>query len=84
MKIREMKNLGPVTERVLAKAGIETAGQLREQGAVRAYLAVKQAGNYPGLNLLWALEGALTDRPWQEVANKDRLELLTALESMEG
>jgi DNA transformation protein len=32
------------------------------------------------LNLLWALEGALTGRPWQEVAVADRASLLMALE----
>lgn len=83
MKIREMRNLGPVSERMLAKAGIESSDQLRELGSVRAYLGVKRAGNHPGLNLLWSLEGALTNRDWREVAKEDRLELLTALENAE-
>ncbi len=83
MKINEMRNLGPVSERMLGKAGIETVDQLRARGAVGAYLDVKQAGNHPGLNFLWSLEGALSDREWREVAKDDRLELLTALESME-
>jgi len=33
------------------------------------------------LNLLWALEGALTGRPWEDVARNDRLTLLLQLEN---
>jgi hypothetical protein len=29
---------------------------------------------------LWALEGALTDQDWKEIARKDRLSLLIQLE----
>jgi DNA transformation protein len=35
------------------------------------------------LNLLWAIEGALTDRDWKEVAKNDRLSLLTQVEILE-
>jgi DNA transformation protein len=41
-------------------------------------------GVSPSLNLLWALEGALTGRPWQVVAKEHRLSLLLALESLGG
>jgi DNA transformation protein len=41
-------------------------------------------GVSPGLNLLWALEGALTGCPWQVVAKEHRLSLLLALESLGG
>ena len=42
-------------------AGIKIEEQLRELGAVRAYVMVKRAGGNASLNLLWALEGALTN-----------------------
>jgi len=77
-----LRNLGPKSEEMLRKAGIVSEKGLRELGAVRAFVKVKAAGGNPSLNLLWALEGALTDRPWQEVAQRDRLSLLLAVEQV--
>lgn len=68
---------------MLAKAGIKTDGQLAAAGSVAAYLAVKCAGCSPSLNLLWAIEGALTDRDWKDVARNDRFRLLMQLEDAE-
>lgn len=68
---------------MLADAGITSVAQLRKLGAVAAYVQVKQTGCNASLNLLWALEGALTSRPWQEVARLHRTSLLLALEEHE-
>lgn len=68
---------------MLAKAGIITEKRLKALGAVRAYVTVKRAGAKPSLNLLWALEGALMDRDWKEIAKTRRFELLTELELAE-
>ena len=75
-----LPNLGPRSRELLDRAGIGSMARLREAGSVRAYVAVKRAGGRPSLNLLWALEGALTGRRWQEVARDDRTTLLLALE----
>ena len=80
--LADLLNLGPKSAQMLAQAGIHTLAQLRELGAVRAYVQVKRAG-HASLNLLWALEGALSGRHWQEVAKQDRLRLLLALEEVE-
>ena len=79
-----MRNLGPRSREMLAKAGIVSDEQLKALGAVAAFAAVKRAGGRPSLNLLWALEGALTNRDWKEIAKKDRLSLLTQLEMAEA
>lgn len=68
---------------MLSAAGITTESQLRAKGAAAAFVAVKRAGRTPSLNLLWAIEGALTDRDWKEVAKEDRLSLLTQVEMLE-
>jgi len=68
---------------MLAKAGIETDAQLEACGSIATFLAVKRAGCNPSLNLLWALEGAITDRDWKDVARHDRLSLLIQLEDAE-
>jgi DNA transformation protein len=82
-RIRDMQGLGPKSEEMLAGAGITSAEELRAIGAVPAFLAVKRAGLPASLNLLWALEGALTGRHWQEVAKTNRTRLLIALDDAE-
>ena len=79
-RISELPNLGPKSQAALAAAGITTVAQLRRLGAVAAYAKAKQAGSHVSLNLLWALEGALTGLPWQVVAREHRTSLLLALE----
>lgn len=80
--LRQLKNLGPSSEKMLQKAGIESTEQLQTVGSVAAYYAVVQAGSKPSLNLLWALEGALTQRDWKDVAREERMSLLLALEEL--
>ncbi len=79
-----MKNLGPRSLALLTAAGITTLAQLRELGAVRAYARVQAVpGHNASLNLLWALEGALSGQPWQAVARDHRLSLLLALDALQ-
>ena len=80
--IRALPNLGPASERMLARAGITTAGELRRIGAVEAYVRAEEAGERPSLNLLYALEGALRARHWTRVSRTERVRLLTELEAL--
>jgi DNA transformation protein len=79
-----LPNLGPKSNEMLRRAGITSAKRLLELGSVRAYLLVKSHNARASLNLLWALEGALSNRPWQEVARNDRLNLLLQMEEIKG
>lgn len=63
MILSELPNLGPKSQQLLRSAGIGSVEQLRALGSVRAYAHVKRAGARPSLNLLWALEGALSGLP---------------------
>ena len=81
--ISDLRNFGPKSQQMLAQAGIDTVEQLRELGAVRAYLQVKRISANASLNLLWAMEGALTGQHWLEVAKHERLRLLLELEDVE-
>ncbi|MEO8387004.1 MAG: TfoX/Sxy family protein [Polaromonas sp.] len=78
--LRNLRNLGPASERLLNRAGITSELQLRQIGSIKAYRAVQASGQKPSLNLLWAVEGALTGQAWQTIAQQDRLSLLLALE----
>lgn len=71
----KLKNLGPRSLAQLAAIGISSEAQLRASGSVAAFPALQRAG----LNMLWALEGALSGRRWQEVAQQDHLSLLEHL-----
>lgn len=84
MNIVDLPNFGPKSQQMLAQAGIHTIEQLRELGAVRAYVQVKRSWKGASLNLLWAMEGALSGRHWLEVAKHDRLRLLLELEDVEN
>lgn len=79
----DLVNLGPKSQEMLAKAGIKTAQELKRLGAVMAYAKTKAVCPKASLNLLWALEGALSGRPWQQVAETDRASLLMALEDVQ-
>ena len=76
-------NLGPKSRAMLANAGIESLADLQRLGSVAAYVKVKRTGANASLNLLWALEGALSGMHWQEVAKAHRASLLLALEEYE-
>jgi predicted flap endonuclease-1-like 5' DNA nuclease len=76
-----LTNIGPVSKRMLAAAGITSIETLRRLGAVEAYRRVRSHDPRASLNLLWALEGALTGRPWEDVARNDRLSLLLQLDN---
>ena len=77
-----MQNLGPESQSMLEAVGIKSLKELQALGSVPAYARVKASGANASLNLLWALEGALTGLPWQVVAREHRLSLLLALESL--
>ena len=80
MKIASMKNLGSASASMLAEIGIHSDGDLRTIGAVGAYLRIKVSGAKPSLNLLWAMEGALTDTHWAELSPETRSALLLELD----
>lgn len=82
--IASLPNLGPKSQEMLAVAGITRIAQLRELGSVGAYVRVKAKVPSASLNLLWALEGALTGLPWQQVAKEHRTSLLLSLEQMQN
>lgn len=71
-----LPGLGPASAAMLRSAGIRSVAQLKRLGSARAFLKVQAAGQRPSLNLLWALEGALTGLPWRVVARSERTRLL--------
>lgn len=81
--LSELPNLGARSQAMLAQAGILSVAELRRLGSVAAYAQVRRSGVHASLNLLWAIEGALSAMHWQEVARLHRTSLLLALDDFE-
>ncbi|HQU34998.1 MAG TPA: TfoX/Sxy family DNA transformation protein [Anaerolineales bacterium] len=63
-----MKNLGPRSSEWLASVGVYNLDDVARLGVVETYKRVKAA--YPEkvtLNMLWGLQAALLDIPWNEL-----------------
>jgi hypothetical protein len=64
MNIAELPNIGSTSADWLRSAGIRTRAELEAAGPVGAYLAVRDAGHRPSLNLLSALATGLRGLHW--------------------
>lgn len=73
--LARLRNLGPASAALLAEAGIHDEGQLRALGAVLAFKIVRHHVPGASLNLLYALEGALTGQTWHRLPEARRAEL---------
>ena len=63
-----MKNMGPKSSEWLASVGVHTLDDVATLGLVETSKRVKAA--YPdkvSLNMLWGLQAALLDLPWNEL-----------------
>jgi DNA transformation protein len=81
--IESMRNLGPRSAQQLASVGINTIEKFRALGSVAAFVKVRRGCSNVGANMLWALEGALTNTHWEEVARDHGPRLLDELERYE-
>jgi len=81
MKLRQLKDLGPKSEKHLLEIGITTPEVLEKVGAVRAYIRLsKESRVKPSLNFLYAMVGALENQHWIDIANTEKGRLLMELE----
>ena len=67
-----LRNLGPVSDRMLADVGIHSADDLREVGAVMAFRMVRHRHAGATRHLLYALVGALDDRHWASFSEDEK------------
>ncbi len=76
-----MKNMGPKSREWLASVGVNTLDDVAKLGVVETYKRVKAA--YPekvSLNLLYGLQAALLDLPWNELPADIKEELKRQVE----
>ena len=80
-----MKNMGPKSTEWLASVGIHSLDDVASIGVVESYLRVKAA--YPekvSLNLLYGLQAALLDLPWNELPPDIKAELKRQVEDLDS
>lgn len=79
----ELRNLGPKSAMMLAEAGIRTIGELREIGAVKAFLRVREIHTRgASVNFLWSMAAGLDGRSWQEVSAEEKALLLAEVRQL--
>lgn len=81
MSTEKLRNIGPKSAAWLRQVGLRTHEDVAAVGTVEAFMRVKRAGFKPTLNLLYSIEGALTDVHWQEVPDSRRAELVAQAEA---
>jgi DNA transformation protein and related proteins len=76
-----IRNLGPVSMRLLAEIGVRTIDDLRAIGSLEAFVRLRFiAAAPPSRNLLHAMEAALLDSDWRDLPEQRKRELDAALE----
>jgi DNA transformation protein len=70
-----LRNLGPRSAAMLARAGIGTIGDLRALGAAAAFRRVAFMGERPSRNLLWAMAAGLEGRDWRSLTPAEKAAL---------
>nr|WP_086938749.1 TfoX/Sxy family DNA transformation protein [Thaumasiovibrio occultus] len=79
-RIKDLPNLRLANERMLKKVGITTVDELVDTGSLEAFRSLRDIqGDNLNLELLWALEGAITGQHWSVVSENRRKELLDHL-----
>ncbi len=76
--LTELKNIGPKSARRLLEPGIKSREQIEALGAVEVFNRLRQ--RYPAsLTMLWALQGALLDLPYDQIPPEIKSALLDEL-----
>lgn len=82
MKLAHARNLGPRSAEMLADAGFLYLQDVRDVGVAECFRRVRMVRPKVSLNLLWALEGALTDQDWRNISASRKRELKRAVEDV--
>ena len=73
--VSSIRNLGPASDAAFAKAGINTAEELRTLGADAAYAKLVATGTRPHFIGYYALVMGLQGRPWNDCQGNEKAAL---------
>lgn len=83
LKLIQLKNLGAASVNILNSIGIRYREDLARMGSVRAYRAIRQRGIRVTHAMLYAMEAALLDVPWQSLDPAFKQQLVNMAERIE-
>ncbi len=75
-ELTQLKNLGAASVNILHAVGINTYDDLQNIGPVEAYLRIKRRDIHVSKVMLYALQGALIDTHWNQLAPELKQQLL--------
>ncbi len=73
--VSSIRNLGPASDAVYARAGIVSADQLRDLGPDAAYRKLLQTGSKPHFIAFYAMVMGLQGRPWNDCQGDEKRDL---------
>ena len=78
-EISRLRNLGEKTEVWLNEIGVFGLDDLRRLGSIEIYRLLRQRGYPVSLNLVYSIEGAISDTDWRELSPQLRADLRDAI-----
>ncbi len=81
-KLSQLLNIGPKSAAWLNEIGINTLNDLEQIGPIEAYRQVKARGHNATLNLVYALQGAIINCPWNHLPPEIRDDLRRQVAAM--
>lgn len=73
--VSSIRNLGPASDAAFARAGIQSADELRALGADDAYAKLLDCGTRPHFIGYYALVMGLQGRPWNDCQGEEKAKL---------
>ena len=82
--VTAIRNVGPRTAGLFARAGIHSAEEVEALGAVPAYLRLRAAGIRMSLVGLYALYAGLQGRDWRDLMPDEKAALRAGAKTPDG
>lgn len=82
--VSSIRNLGPASDAVYTRAGIETAEQLRALGPDAAYRRLLQSGSKPHFIAYYAMVMGLQGRPWNDCQGDEKIALRVRFDAIKS
>lgn len=82
-ELLELKNIGTASANILHSVGINSYDDLKAVGAVEAYRRIKQRDIKVSKVMLYALQGALMNTHWNDLAPELKYQLLDEVRETE-
>ncbi len=82
--ISNLPNLGPASEAQFARAGIDSAEELRAMGADAAYGRLLESGTAPHFIGYYVLHMALQGRPWNDCKGDEKKALRARFDAIKA